>query len=82
MKSALTAVPTWNTVAAMTMEIPEAISAYSIAVAALSSRAKRRSNPAPKDMDRLFMVLCTFPSQQICQVWNQGFVGGRHGIVA
>jgi hypothetical protein len=51
-------------------------------VAALSSRAKRRSNPAPKDMDRLFMVLCTFPSQQICQVWNQGFVGGRHGIVA
>src|ERR1700683_4384823 len=81
-KSLLTAVPTWNTVAAMTMEIPEAISAYSIAVAALSSRAKRRSNPAPKNVDRLFMMLCTFPSQQIYQMWNQGLVGRRHRIVA
>jgi hypothetical protein len=53
-----------------------------MAVAALSSRAKRRSNPAPKDVDRLLIVLCTFPSQQIYQVWNQRFVGRRHGIVA
>lgn len=59
---AFTLEPSVTTVAAMTMETPDAINAYSIAVAPLSSRTKRPSDAAtafPEDLNMAFCLLCS-----------------------
>jgi len=54
--------PRAATVPTMTMEIPEAINAYSMAVAPPSSRTKRRSDVESATVEGLIMALCLFVS--------------------
>ena len=81
----LTLDPRFATEAAMATATPDAIIAYSIAVAPVSSRAKRRTGVAIVSLVNLNMCsafcLLAFGSKECREMRDQRFVGRRHRII-